>query len=78
MGGNLQAWQGPRIRWANRQDPEATIFALDDEVEDEEWRSVHSQVRAMVRAVTNVLRSLRESLFFPLRVPKMLFLYSLS
>jgi hypothetical protein len=59
--GDLHAWGGPWLQWAYRRDPDMTILALDDEVEAEEWRSLHSQVGALAWALTNALSSLRDA-----------------
>lgn len=61
-GGDPHVWGGPRIQWADRRDPKATAFALADEVEAGEWRSLHTQVRALMGALTNVLSSLGDTI----------------
>lgn len=55
VGGDRHAWGGPRIRWADRRDPKATIFALDDEAEVKEWRNLHLWVGAVTEALATVL-----------------------
>jgi hypothetical protein len=48
--GDPHAWGGPRIQWADQRDHEVMVFALDDEVEAEEWRILYTQVEALVRS----------------------------
>ena len=53
-------WGGSQTQWADRQDLGATLFALDDTVEEREWGSVHAEVGTTVSALTAVLGSLRD------------------
>jgi hypothetical protein len=36
MGGDPHVWEGPRIQWADWQDPGAMLFILHDVTEEKE------------------------------------------
>ena len=57
---SFHVWGGSQTQWADRQDLGATLFALDDTVEEREWGSVHAEVGTTVRALTTVLSLLRD------------------
>jgi hypothetical protein len=55
-----KVWGGPRIEWADPQNPGATVFALDDAVERSEWRSLDSSLGGVAQLLTNTLSTLND------------------
>lgn len=60
MGHNPHAWGGSQIWWANRRNPEATLFALNDATEETECGSINTGVETVVHALTTALSTLRD------------------
>jgi hypothetical protein len=58
VGGDLHAWGGPALRWADRRNLEATLFALDDAVEVGDWARIDTGVELAVHALNIALGSL--------------------
>lgn len=55
VGDEPHAWGGPRIRWAERQNPELTFFVLDDREEAKDWGTIQTGVVLVVRSLTTAL-----------------------
>lgn len=59
-GSGPEAWGGTQIEWVDPQNPRATLFALDDAIE-EEWRGLHAMLRGVAHALNNALRTLSDT-----------------
>lgn len=51
-------WGGPRIRWADRQDPKVMVFVLDDKAEVKDYESVCRGVEIAVRSLSTMMDAL--------------------
>jgi hypothetical protein len=58
MDGDLHAWGGPVLRWANWWNSKAMLFTLDDAIEVKDWERVNMGIELVVRALNTVLESL--------------------
>jgi hypothetical protein len=59
-GGDLHAWGGPTLRWADRQNLEAALLTLDDAMEVGDWERIDMGVELAVHALNTTLGSLRD------------------
>jgi hypothetical protein len=59
-GGDLYAWGGPALRWADRWNSGATLFALDDAAKAGDWASIDTGFELVVRALNTTLGSLHD------------------
>lgn len=58
VGGDWWAQGVPLLRWADRQDPSSTPFALDDATEAMEWESIKLGVTSAFEALDNAMAML--------------------
>ena len=57
-GSEPHVWGGPWIRWADKQDPDTTVFVLDDREEAKDCGSVHEGVEVVMHSLSCAMYAL--------------------
>jgi hypothetical protein len=53
-------WEGTALRWADRRNPGATLFTLDDATEGKDREKVETRVELTARALNTALEALHD------------------